>query len=241
MPRTNSIIGRQFGMLTVLKEMNWGDATKVVITQTYCDVKQDKVFERKPHYKQYLCQCECGNQVILESRNLKSMTSCGCLMKKNLDLTGMRFGKLTVLNKVDWKASKTIDIVKDLGGIKTCCFYEEQKGQTSWLCQCDCGNKTVVTTGSLTSENTKSCGCNKEFKPVETIKKLKEDLTGKIFDHLTVVKFAGYDHCGCRHYRKWLCRCDCGAEKEIREIALKRKDNVKSCGCAKHNRRNING
>jgi hypothetical protein len=56
MPRTNSIIGRQFGMLTVLKEMNWGDATKVVITQTYCDVKQDKIFERKPHYKQYLCQ-----------------------------------------------------------------------------------------------------------------------------------------------------------------------------------------
>lgn len=74
--------------------MNWGDAKKVVITQTYCDVKQDKVFERKQHYKQYLCQC-------------------------------------------------------------------------------DCGNKTVVTTGSLTSENTKSCGCNKEFKPVETIKKLK--------------------------------------------------------------------
>ena len=62
-----------------------------------------------------------------------------------------------------------------------------------------------------------------------------------MFDHLTVVKFAGYDHCGSRHYRKWLCRCDCGAEKEIREIALKRKDNVKSCGCAKHNRRNING
>lgn len=105
-----NIIGHHFGMLTVLKEMDWGDATKVVITQTYCDVKHDKVFERKPHYKQYLCQCECGNQIILESRNLKSMTSCGCRMKKNLYLTGMRFGKLIVLNKVDWKASKTIDV-----------------------------------------------------------------------------------------------------------------------------------
>lgn len=233
MTKTNLIIGRRFGMLTVLKEMNWGDATKVVITQTYCDVKQDKVFECKPHYKQYLCQCECGNQVILESRNLKLMTSCGCQMKKNLDLTGMRFGKLTVLNNVDWKNSNTIDIVKDLGGIKTCCFYEEQKGQTSWMCQCECGNKTIVTTGCLTSGNTTSCGCNKEFKPVETTKVLKEDLTGKKFNNLTVIKFAGYDHCGNRHWRKWLCRCDCGIEKEIREYNLKKKDSVQSCGCMK--------
>lgn len=241
MPRSKDIIGRQFGMLTVLKEMNWGEATKVIITQTYCDVKEDKIFERCSHHKQYLCQCECGNKIIANSYSLKSMKSCGCHMKKNLDLTGMRFGKLIVLNKIDWKASKKIDIVKVLGGVKTYYSYEEQKGQTSWLCQCDCGNKTVATTGRLTSEKTKSCGCNKKFKPVETIKKLKEDLTGKIFDHLTVVKFAGYEYCGSRLYRKWLCRCDCGAEKEIREIALKRKDNVKSCGCAKHNRRNING
>jgi hypothetical protein len=30
-----------------------------------------------------------------------------------------------------------------------------------WLCICDCGNETKVTTQSLTSNNTKSCGCAK--------------------------------------------------------------------------------
>ncbi len=233
MHSSKNIIGHHFGILTVLKEMDWGDATKVIITQTYCDVKEDKIFKRCSHHKQYLCQCECGNKIIANAHSLKSMKSCGCHMKKNLDLTGMQFGKLIVLNKIDWKASKTIDIVKVLGGVKTCYFYEEQKGQTSWMCQCDCGNKTIVTTGRLTSGGTTSCGCNKKFKPVETTKKIKEDLTGKKFDHLTVIKFAGYDHCGNRHWRKWLCQCDCGIEKEIREYNLKKKDSVKSCGCMK--------
>jgi len=28
-----------------------------------------------------------------------------------------------------------------------------------WICQCDCGNKTIVRGHNLTSGNTKSCGC----------------------------------------------------------------------------------
>ena len=58
MPSSKNIIGHHFGLLTVLKEMDWGDATKVIITQTYCDVKGDKIFERCQNYKQYLCQCQ---------------------------------------------------------------------------------------------------------------------------------------------------------------------------------------
>lgn len=33
------------------------------------------------------------------------------------------------------------------------------KGNTYWLCKCDCGNKTKATIGALRSGNTKSCGC----------------------------------------------------------------------------------
>lgn len=32
-------------------------------------------------------------------------------------------------------------------------------GARYWLCKCKCGNTTTVATGSLTSGNTKSCGC----------------------------------------------------------------------------------
>ena len=58
-----------------------------------------------------------------------------------------------------------------------------------------------------------------------------EDLTGRTFGRLTVIKEVdsvlssqGYK------IRKWLCRCECGQEKIIREIHLK-SGHTKSCGC----------
>ena len=52
------------------------------------------------------------------------------------DLTGKRFFKLVVIQKVGTK-----------------------NGKRMWECRCDCGNKTVVSTNQLTSGRTKSCGC----------------------------------------------------------------------------------
>ena len=53
-----------------------------------------------------------------------------------LDLTGQRFGKLTVLSAT------------------------ENKGRnTAWLCKCDCGNEKIILTNALRSGRSKSCGC----------------------------------------------------------------------------------
>jgi len=54
------------------------------------------------------------------------------------DLTGNRYGRLLVIK-----------------------IAERRNGKIYWLCQCDCGNVSYVTTGRLTSEelSTKSCGC----------------------------------------------------------------------------------
>jgi hypothetical protein len=61
-------------------------------------------------------------------------------MGRALDLTGQRFGKLTV--------------VELLGSIGT---------DRYWYCKCDCGAETMVRTNNLTRLHTKSCGClNKE-------------------------------------------------------------------------------
>jgi hypothetical protein len=54
---------------------------------------------------------------------------------KALDLTGQRFGQLTVLS------------------------LAEYKGIRSWVCQCDCGNTKVYPTSQLTQGRVKSCGC----------------------------------------------------------------------------------
>lgn len=60
-------------------------------------------------------------------------------MGKLIDLTGQRFGRLTVIER----AGKTND------------------GHRKWLCQCDCGKTTVVAGNDLKKEKgaTRSCGC----------------------------------------------------------------------------------
>lgn len=58
-------------------------------------------------------------------------------MGKTKDLTGKKFGKLSVVEMCG----------------------KSKAGQSLWLCVCDCGNKTTVQYGNLTSGYTKSCGC----------------------------------------------------------------------------------
>ena len=67
-------------------------------------------------------------------------------MKKIKDLTGLKFGFLTVLEKTE----------KRVGG------------SVIWKCICDCGNTTEVSSGNLHSEHTKSCGCHKSKVSSET-------------------------------------------------------------------------
>ena len=53
-----------------------------------------------------------------------------------IDLTGERFGRLTVIRRVGTKA-----------------------GHVNWLCKCDCGKEIKTTTNSLRQNCTSSCGC----------------------------------------------------------------------------------
>lgn len=57
----------------------------------------------------------------------------------------------------------------------------------------------------------------------------REDLTGKKFGRLTVIKFAHSKN------RKsyWVCKCDCGNETITRSDSLK-EGKVKSCSCLNH-------
>lgn len=62
-------------------------------------------------------------------------------MSKINDLTGQKFGRLTVVNY----------------------YGSDKNGRALWLCKCDCGNIKVIRGNSLLSKLTVSCGCyNKE-------------------------------------------------------------------------------
>lgn len=160
----------------------------------------------------WLCKCECGNMITVRGAYLKSghTVSCGCARKDNRpktfeDLTGKKFGNLTVVRYLT---------------------PEERTTKTyNWLCKCDCGNTIFANASKLKDGHTKSCGCLR--------KKAKgrnyEDLTGKHFNHLTVIRELKPEERKARSYN-WLCRCDCG--KEFQSTANKIKTGTQiSCGC----------
>lgn len=97
----------------------------------------------------WLCQCNCPLKTIrpVDAKNLrrKQSRSCGCIRKESLkntshiiDLTGKTFTR--------WKVLK---------------FSHKHKRAAYWICQCQCELKTIrpVSSGSLISEASKSCGC----------------------------------------------------------------------------------
>lgn len=58
-------------------------------------------------------------------------------MGKLIDLTGQRFGRLVVIERIGLNKNK----------------------KATWLCRCDCGNEIVAISNSLRTGNTTSCGC----------------------------------------------------------------------------------
>lgn len=58
-----------------------------------------------------------------------------------------------------------------------------------------------------------------------------ENLIGRIFGKLEIVSYVGIKKCGDRNRHIWLCRCECGVQKEILERSLKKDNGTRSCGC----------
>ncbi len=56
--------------------------------------------------------------------------------------------------------------------------------------------------------------------------KTREDLTGLRFGMLQVIRY----HSTVSRHSRWVCRCDCGSERDMSSSNFKRKKNA-SCGC----------
>lgn len=100
----------------------------------------------------------------------------------------------------------------------------DHRSETVWLCQCDCGNTTEVTSYAIRSNNTKSCGCLRKKKTQE---RQFKDLTGAQFSKLKVIKVAGQTN---RKGYIWECFCECGKVCNVTSSHLI-KGMTKSCGC----------
>lgn len=87
------------------------------------------------------CKCDCGNETIVSSNNLRTGTSksCGCLKsipRRRQDLIGLRSGRLVATS-----------------------YSHTSEGKAYWNCSCDCGNSTVKLAAKLKRAKVQSCGC----------------------------------------------------------------------------------
>lgn len=122
-----------------------------------------------------------------------------------IDLTGQKFGRLTVLYR-DKEAEK---LKKDRHAM--------------WKCLCNCGNYVSVVGKDLRQNKTQSCGCLQKERTSETN---KNNLIGNRYGKLVVISQAPSKN--KRTY--WLCKCDCGNEviKCGRDLS---QGDSNSCGC----------
>ena len=147
------------------------------------------------------------------------------MVKVKKDLTGQKFNHLTVIQQAE-------DKIRPNG-----------KHEAAWECECDCieKNKVVVRQSDLTRTDGKAVkSCGKCFYDKVRV---KEDLTGIKFNHLTVIKQAeDYVKPNGQHEAQWLCQCDC-IDKNICIIlgtSLK-NGNTTSCGCVHRTQAALNG
>lgn len=125
------------------------------------------------------------------------------LMSPDKDITGKRFGSLTVLFRVQ----------------------NDKQGNSYWLCKCDCSNDFVVRGTSLRSGHTTSCGCMK--KEIISEKLAYNFSPGEKVGYWTIL-YKANEYLGKGSY--WHCRCECGVEKDVLGSSLFKGTSL-SCGC----------
>lgn len=117
----------------------------------------------------FVCRCDCGNTKTVARYQLRNglIKTCSqhCPLHQNppsqlKDLTGQKFGKLTVISRV-----------------------LPRKGETEYNCHCDCGNDCIVKRSKLLKGSVISCGC-------VPLNRLRNDLTGQRFGRLVVLSRA---------------------------------------------------
>ena len=158
--------------------------------------------ERKNGYTIWLCTCDCGGTIRLDTRTLQRGTvrDCGCetvVKPGQRDIRGQRFGKLTALYPTEKRG---------------------HGGSLIWHCKCDCGGEVDAPLHQLAGGYRKSCGC--------LGKTAAQDMLGKQFGDLTVTAYDG-NRDGSNY---WRCKCKCGGETVVRQNNLL-LGHTQSCGC----------
>lgn len=121
-----------------------------------------------------------------------------------IDLTGQKFGRLTVLARAP---------------------ENDKHNKPQWICQCNCGTQTLVSGKRLREGHTKSCGCLMREK-IGNLNRL--DLTNQIFGYLKAIEPIKENNTV-----KWKCQCQLCGNYTLVETNKLTSGHTKTCGCTK--------
>lgn len=97
-----------------------------------------------------------------------------------IDISGQKFGMLTVLHRAENRGRRTF-----------------------WACRCDCGGYIETSGGDIKNGSVRSCGCiRRETARMNTF----VDIAGQTFNRLTAIECTGSKD----NRAMWLFRCSCG-------------------------------
>lgn len=130
-------------------------------------------------------------------------------MPKYEDLTGQKFGRLTVLEATDRKSND---------------------GRRIWKCICNCGNIKYTTCQNLKRGQCTSCGCKNKEQISALGHSRAANLIGQRFGKLLVIEKAK-EKLPYSNSIAWICQCDCG-NKIIATTSSLNSNNTRSCGCS---------
>lgn len=156
----------------------------------------------------WLCNCDCGKQVIVDTRNLNShhTKSCGCLQKQK--------ASENTYNMVNFE-NDGIKVLERAGS--------DNQQIALWKCLCKhCGNTFITRGSSIRNGTINSCGCvhsyneqlitkllldnNIEFATQYTFKDLKGVCGGALRFDFAIFKDKKLSHLieynGLQHYKK---------------------------------------
>ena len=142
--------------------------------------------------------------------------------KTKSDLTGQRFGRLTVISFSQ---------------------YVDNGRRTSWLCQCDCGNTLEVPRRYLATGHKKSCGCLERdnfFQKTHGKSKSKIYMAwGSMIERCYNPNNQAWKNYGgrgiqvCERWKKYFGEFYKDVGDRPKGLTLDRKDNNKSYSCGK--------
>lgn len=158
-----------------------------------------------------------GSHTRSNGQNFCSNACFGEYRKRQIDLQyiGKKFGNLTILERA---------IV--------------ERGP-SYICLCDCGNRTTVRLSHLLSGGTGrtvSCGCHRRKMGKEMLAQNTRNGEIRVFPEGRYGRWAVLREGNSKRSkagkleRHFICRCDCGTERSVSMDSLL-KGTSKSCGC----------